>query len=461
MTCFVDSGPHASGGHDAGFSGRLQDLTLCRNARVQLRNKGGRGMVLRIEGVSGKLPVLHRWREWAGFTLRAFLGRKILLRIVLACFSARFFPRRFLVRYVRYPGVLAEVEDILRRVRSIRGWSREWARAATARTERAQAALETGAHLTAFEHELAAALYFHGASSTLCTGGQARHDNMALADAAFARAMLLAGSQSAGRLLGIADAIRLEIFWGASSFGGWLLLPFSAEQGPPAATVVIPGGADSGKEEYVHYARHFLLRGLAVLVMNDPGVGETAGRLPLAPDGAALFDAVRAALAGTSDGMYARKMFWLGASLGGWKVMQVAVSRTRADGLAGVVSISGPYRPERYFGRLVFAIHEMIRFALGGARRSEIRRLLARCSLDGALARVSVPAMIVVGGKEKIIPASDGIAMYTDTGSPDKTLLYLPDSDHVCMDAVDLVLPEIADWMLRYCPGTRDDREGA
>lgn len=39
-------------------------------------------------------------------------------------------------------------------------------------------------------------------------------------------------------------------------------------------------------------------------------------------------------------------------------------------------------------------------------------------------------------GEAKIIPASDGISMYTDSGSPDTTLLYLPDSDHVCMDAL-------------------------
>jgi len=59
-----------------------------------------------------------------------------------------------------------------------------------------------------------------------------------------------------------------------------------------------------------------------------------------------------------------------------------------------------------------------------------------------------------VGGRERIIPASDGIQLYTDIGGGDVAMYYLPESDHVCMDAVDLVLPDIADWMSARCPRT-------
>ena len=416
--------------------------TMRRRTRTQ-----NLGILVYSPDSDASLPPVRLFREWGGFTLRALLGKKFILRIVLVLCSARVIPRRYLVRYFRPPAVLADVEAILRSVRSITGWSRKWARAAKAHEEGADIAIRSGCLVTACEHELVAALFYHAASSTLCTSGDLRHSNMAKADTAFSRAMAIITQSLTGQIFGISDARKLSIPWKGDSFTGWLLLPTSAEAVPPWTTLVIPGGADSGKEEYLHYARHFLSRGFAVLVMNDPGVGETARRLSLDPDGAALYDGVQSALKNLTDKVCSGRMFWLGASLGGWKVMQVAVSRGRADGLCGVVSISGPYRPERYYRRLLFAVHEMVRFSLGVKSRSMIGQLLVRHSLKGRMSALDVPALVVVGGRERIIPASDGLRMYIDIKRQDKRLLYLPDSDHVCMDAVDRVLPMIADWV--------------
>jgi len=215
---------------------------------------------------------------------------------------------------------------------------------------------------------------------------------MERADAAMARAMRLVHERAAGAAMGIRDALEVVIPWKRVSFKGWLLLPFQPDRPVCRTTVVIPGGADSGKEEYLQYARHFLVRGFAVLVMNDPGVGETARTLPLDPDGGALYDAVRESLVRTASGYVTGESFWLGASLGGWKVLQVAVHRGRDSGLLGIVTISGPYRPERYYARLVFAIHEMVSFALGGASSREIRALLGRYSLKNIINGISVPS---------------------------------------------------------------------
>ncbi|HOG64001.1 MAG TPA: hypothetical protein PLD82_01020 [Spirochaetota bacterium] len=414
-----------------------------------------------VRGDGQALPRISRWRERAGFVFRKILARKIVLRILLLFCSARIIPRRYLVRYFRSPGVLVEVEDVLGKVRSIGGWSRAWANLAAGRVALARDACQSGWYETACGHELAAALYYHGASSTLCTSGEIRLRNMERADTAMTRAMQLVHERSAGVSLGIGDALLVRIPWKGTSFNGWLLLPPRSVRDGLRTTVVIPGGADSGKEEYLQYARHFLVRGFAVLVMNDPGVGETARMLPLEPDGGALYDAVRESLVRAASRYVTGESFWLGASLGGWKVLQVGVHRGRADGLLGIVSISGPYCPARYYGRLVFAIHEMVRFALGVRSSGRIRAVLRLYSLETTIGAISVPSLVVVGGRERIIPASDGIRLYTDIGGSDVAMYYLPGSDHVCMDGVDLVLPDIADWMYARCPRRMIQEEGS
>ena len=189
-------------------------------------------------------------------------------------------------------------------------------------------------------------------------------------------------------------------------------------------------------------------------------VGETARMLPLEPDGGALYDAVRESLVraasryvtGRASGLVHR---WADGR------SQVGVHRGRADGLLGIVSISGPYRPERYYGRLVFAIHEMVRFALGVRSSRRIRAVLRLYSLETTIGAISVPSVVVVGGRERIIPASDGIRLYTDIGGSDVAMYYLPGSDHVCMDAIDRVLPDIADWMYARCPRRMIQEEGS
>lgn len=387
------------------------------------------------------IPQIRRSKEDFLFRLRSRLARPWLLNLLLALRGARFLPLRQFARYFYLRGSFTEVARIRKKVRSLGGWVRQWSNAAAC-WEKAGEEAETGAQpLVALEYFLRAADFYHAASSTLCSGGEARLRGMIAADRAFARAM--------------------DIYFGKTGpgNGGFFPLPYAEERELPGylylpahkgktkpPVVIIPGGADSGKEEYFHYLPYLLEQGLAVYLIDDPGVGISAAFAPFDPNLPTLYNRIRKLLS-DSKRVNSNRIAILGASLGGWKAVWIATERGKRQGLRAVVSISGPYLPERYYERTMFLIKNFISCMVPDHGPDQMQSFLEAVSLRRFIRSVNVPVCLVVGGRDTVIPAYDGLELYHDLPVSDKQLIYLPDSDHVCMEGAQRVLPQVAAWL--------------
>ena len=138
---------------------------------------------------------------------------------------------------------------------------------------------------------------------------------------------------------------HVEVPWGGAALCGWLLAPDTGTEQPP--TVIVMGGFDGWREEYHVGATYLVQRGIAVLLIDGPGQGETRlfhGLLGSRVDGAfsALIDHLIA-----DERLSDTVAIW-GNSMGGFLAALVA---TRDPRIAACVVNGGTNRPAEILDR--------------------------------------------------------------------------------------------------------------
>lgn len=122
-----------------------------------------------------------------------------------------------------------------------------------------------------------------------------------------------------------------------------ILVPPSASAQHPAPLVLIMTGLDGYRTELAVWQRGFLDKGVATLVVEIPGTGDSpaAKRDPTSPDRqwTSVLDWVRDQTTTTALGIDARKVVVWGFSTGGYYALRVA--HTHADRILGSVSLGG------------------------------------------------------------------------------------------------------------------------
>ncbi|MGH2518604.1 MAG: alpha/beta hydrolase [Chloroflexota bacterium] len=211
---------------------------------------------------------------------------------------------------------------------------------------------------------------------------------------------------------------------------------------PPPAVVVVPG-LGMLKEHGDFPPEPLLRRGLATLVVDLPGQGESHGQLPMTRQCAE--ELIRAALTylEACPAVDGSRLGLLGTSMGATACMFAAADDARVK---AIVELSGFFYPASWWDYfLADGIKEFLRQVSGARDEQELRALVRSINLSGQVGRINCPLLVVHGARDGIVPISEARRIFADAHQPKEELIF-PTGDHGCVN-VGEARPLIADWL--------------
>ena len=297
-----------------------------------------------------------------------------------------------------------------------------------ARTAQALAAAEAGRAVTAHEsHRAAAACYLFAQMAFNFDTDRKRRLYARFDDAVAAAA---AHSPVPMR--------RVEAEFGAGALTGWRLRPDA-----PRGTVVVFGGQSGWGATYLRYADALVARGLAVILAEGPGQGDSrlVHGVHLDVDVAAAFG-VFVDLA-KSDGPVG---VW-GNSVGG---LFAALTAARHPGVAACC-VNGSFAAPRLLEFRTFA--EQAKAMLGRADDDAVIANFARLRFDPAAEAIPCPLLVLHGGADPLVDLADQ-QPFLDAAT-DATLRIWDDGEHTIYNHADERNALAADWFAERLDGNR------
>jgi alpha-beta hydrolase superfamily lysophospholipase len=220
---------------------------------------------------------------------------------------------------------------------------------------------------------------------------------------------------------------------------GRLFRPANAAHAP---IVIEFGGIDGWREEYWPGAQYLLKRGMAVLLLDGPGQGETRlfQNIHLEPDFEAAFVKVITHL--TSDlGSGTRIGIW-GNSMGGF--IAAAVASHLAAVHACCVN-GGTIRPAEILDRYPRYI-DRVQALLGIDDPTVARNAFERMDVNSRLKQLSCPLLQLHSMNDQVFLFENARRIHDEATSRDKTLVVWPKADHCIYDHSHEKHCLIADW---------------
>ncbi|GAA1820712.1 MULTISPECIES: alpha/beta hydrolase family protein [Brevibacterium] len=221
----------------------------------------------------------------------------------------------------------------------------------------------------------------------------------------------------------------------AGGLVGWLLSPAN-----PRASVIVFGGQSGWGATYLRMADALAARGIATLMAEGPGQGESriVSGIHLDVDVAAAFSAFvdslldRPELAGRPVGIW-------GNSLGGTFAALTAV----ADRRITATVVNGGFARPRLLPFHTFRAQAAA--MLGTADDAAIEANFARLAFDPATDRVAGGILVVHGGADPIVDRADQTPFLA--ASADASLLEWPHGDHTIYNDSEARTAAVADWL--------------
>ena len=208
----------------------------------------------------------------------------------------------------------------------------------------------------------------------------------------------------------------------------------------PPLVVLIPG-LDSTKEEFLVWEDVFLARGMATLSMDGPGQGESGFALDIRPDYEVAVAALLDALADRTDLDHDR-VGAAGVSMGGYYAPRAAAFEPRIKAVAG---ISGPYDMSANWDNLPGLTRETLQHHTGAASEEQARERAGELNLEGVAERITQPALIVTGKRDRLIPWEDTKRIADEI--PGAEWVLYEEGTHVCNNLPFRYRPLVGDWM--------------
>jgi alpha-beta hydrolase superfamily lysophospholipase len=236
---------------------------------------------------------------------------------------------------------------------------------------------------------------------------------------------------------------HVEIAWHGRRLYGWLIDPPEISQPP---VVIQMGGFDGWREEYYRNARYLLTRGVASLLVDGPGQGETRlfGGVHLDARVADAFRAVVDFL--LADSRVGDRVGIWGNSMGGFLA---ALTASRDHRIAACCVNGGTVRPaeilDRY-PRFVGKVQALLGIGDPAAAGDAINRfILSPEDLKG----LRCPLHVVHGTPDRVFLIENARKIYDDAGSQDKVFSEFPDGDHCIYNRAHERNCLIADWFAK------------
>jgi alpha-beta hydrolase superfamily lysophospholipase len=240
--------------------------------------------------------------------------------------------------------------------------------------------------------------------------------------------------------LDIPATTKLTIPWRGGFLCGWLLRPPGER---PVPAVIIMGGFDGWREEYYLGAIALVERGIAALLVDGPGQGETRLFHGLYldqnfPDAfSSLADHLR-----VHCGLGPQIGIW-GNSLGGFLAAKSAAtypSQFNALCVNGGTTrpIELPERFPRFF--------EKVEALVGTKNRAAIIDLMDGIEMREDIAKITCPLLQLHGAPDQVFLLENARLIFDDATSDDKRLLIWEDGDHCLYNHSDEKNALITDW---------------
>jgi alpha-beta hydrolase superfamily lysophospholipase len=218
---------------------------------------------------------------------------------------------------------------------------------------------------------------------------------------------------------------------------------------PPV--VVIFGGADGWKEEYHLGACYLIERGIAAVLLDGPGQGETRlfHRIHMTEPPDLAFSAVLSYLLDHPE-IGDRVGIW-GNSLGGNFAARAASFDPR---FAACCVNSGSAMPVAGFRR--YPRLQEKRFAMVGRRdEATADTIFEALALSPNDNRIGCPLLVLHGVPDALFTVAEARSLYDDAPSTDKTLMLWEDGDHCIYNHSHEKHALIADWFADRLGGNR------
>lgn len=222
---------------------------------------------------------------------------------------------------------------------------------------------------------------------------------------------------------------------------GYLRLPAGSRR-PPC--VILLGGLDTTKEDYMVVNDLCVERGLATLAFDGPGQGETLFRMLWRKDFERSVIAVLNFLTARDD-IDPQRIGIIGRSTGGYYAPKAASMDSR---IKAAVSWGAMYHL-RNLASVPAVTRDGFVYVCGAKDVAEATRFFECINLEGAASNICCPLLVVHGGLDTITPMENATRMMAEARGPVEQLIW-EDSGHCCHDRSHIVRPAMADFMLRH-----------
>jgi 2,6-dihydroxypseudooxynicotine hydrolase len=331
-------------------------------------------------------------------------------------------------RFVSNGVLLADFEDVTGSLERWEDWCAAWSARARVHEELGRSALKENFKLTAGEHLVRAAIYYHFAKFVFVQAPvQMRAAHMKAVECyrdgiAFARP----------------PGERVQVKYENSAIYGVLRKP--ANPNPPV--LIMAPGLDSTKEEIHAYEEPFLARGIAVLAIDGPGQGEAEYEIPICGDYERAAKAVVDWI-GTRNDLNSKQVGIWGVSLGGYYAPRAAAYEKR---IQACIALSGPFEWEQIWDGLPELTRETFRVRSHSPDQNSARRKAAELTMKEAAPRITCPIFIVTGRQDRLVPASHAERLARTVSGPVE-LLIVEDGGHNANNRPYRYRSRTADWL--------------
>lgn len=324
---------------------------------------------------------------------------------------------------------LTDFEDITKSLTSYDDWCKAWSARGALHEQIGREALAAKHFLTAGECLQRAAVYYHFGSFLFA------HDPVQMKAAhkkqIECRQLALPHLSPPGE--------RVEIPYEGRTLPGILRKPVSVDRPP---VVVMAVGLDSTKEETDAYETPFLARGMAILVFEGPGQGESQYDLPIRGDFEVPVKAVIDYVETRKDLDTKRIGMW-GVSLGGYYAPRAAAFEKR---IKACIALGGPFDFGAAFDSLPDLTRETFRIRSHSKTVEDARKIAQTLTLVGVAQSITCPIFIVNGRLDRVIPPADAERLAREVKGP-VVLMMIEDGNHIANNRAYRWRSQSADWM--------------
>ncbi len=362
--------------------------------------------------------------------LRSQVLRPNFVRLSLWLGAARQMPSWAKLQFLNNGVQTADLDRVLRRVTSLEAWVDEWEALGREQEAAARRALGLGQADESRNLFLAASASFNFAQYVMFLDTERKRQLHDACVGAYAQAAPMFDP----------PAQPFEVPYRRRLLRGYLRVPQGAE---PAPVVVLFNGTNAVKEELHWWSEALLARGLATVVFDGPGLGETFHRLSMVaeprPVGLAIVNALHA-----RHELDPEAVAFFGQSLGGYLAIRMAAFDSR---IRAVAAVSPPYSADVYWNLTLAGMRRELA-ALYGMREEEMGREVHRITLEQALPHLRSPLMISGGGHDLITPGEEAWRIF-EAAHCDRELVYYPRGGHDCFNVLSDLRPRMTSWLAR------------